>query len=267
MTRELPQIIELFRRQSDPPAIITEKNDADVTSPPNIITIVLNEENNKTSSPRRLVDAIESISIIYSVFAEIDGLSGNDLVVLACDSGSDKSFDFTGVPQIIEQTKDFIFGVWDRVILHRERKHSERVKIVAESLPLLGTITEMVDGSKLSAEQGELLKRRIIDGATKFLDTGAIMPELKKASHFEPQALLPPTPTLLLQAPKGATPKRESDNQERRRRRKLEHDEDEEDATAFSPEMGDDDDVGPLSAEEMEIIKSRRRGLEPKEPE
>jgi hypothetical protein len=149
--------------------------------------------------------------------------------------------------------------MWDRIILYRERKHSERVKIVAESLPLLGEITEMVNGKKLSAEQGELLKRRIIDGATKFLDTGAILPDLKEASHFEPQAPLQPTPTLLLQAPKVETPRRGPHNQGRRRRNQSEEGDDEDGETTSPGPGDDDDDVGQLTEEEMEIIRRRRR--------
>jgi hypothetical protein len=285
LSRELPQIVQLLRRDSDPPvANDKEETEADIKIVSSILTILLKEEINKMSSPRRLVDAIESISIIYAAFAEIDDISDNDLVVIGCDSGSDKSFDFTGVPQIIQQTKDFIFGMWDRIILYREKQHSERVKVVAESLPLLGEIAEMVNKKKLSAEQGELPKRRIIDGATKFLDTGAILPELKEASHFEPQALLQPTPTLLLPAPRGEIPKREPRNRGHRRQSQSEEGEDkgespkreprnrghrrqsqseegeDEDQETISLELGDNnDDVGQLSEEEIEIIKRRRR--------
>jgi hypothetical protein len=81
LSGELPQIVQLLRRDSDP-IIATDKEETEdaVKIPSRIITILLKEEANKMSSPRRVVDAIESISIIYSVFAEIDGVSGNDLV-------------------------------------------------------------------------------------------------------------------------------------------------------------------------------------------
>jgi len=117
---------------------------------------------------------------------------------VACDSGSDKSFDFTGVPQIIEQTKGIIIEIWDRVIFYRERKHAERVKVIAESLPILSKISEMVEKRAISPEEVEILKRQIVAGSTKFVDSGSMIPELRGISRFDPAQLLTPSPQLLI---------------------------------------------------------------------
>jgi hypothetical protein len=251
LEQELPQICALLQRDTD--SIIDDKISSDKGSLSVELRLLLKEENNKTSSPKRLIDAIDSIALIYSVFSEIANLSSNDLAIIGCDSGSDKSIDFTGVPQIIQQTKDFIFGMWDRVVFYREKQHSERVKLVAEALPLLGQIAEMSKDGKMSPEQGELLKRRIMDGATKFLDTGSMIPELNSAAYFAPQALLQPTPTLLLQAPEGSDRKK---SESRIREIQREEEEGEGEASVGEPR---DSGLGELSAEEIELVKRRRR--------
>jgi hypothetical protein len=125
----------------------------------------------------------------------------NTLALRTCDSGSDKSFDFTGLPQVIEQVKNVVFGIIDRVIFFREMKYSERVKCVAESLPVLDQIAQMSASKKLSPEQAELLRRDLINGATKFLETGSLIPEIKDQSRYEPSALLQTSPTLLIEGP------------------------------------------------------------------
>lgn len=249
---QLPQICALLERDTD--SIIDTQISSDKGSLSVGLRLLLKEEHNQTSSPKRVIDAIDSIALIYSVFSEIANLSSNDLAVIGCDSGSDKSIDFTGVPQIIQQTKDFIFGIWDRVVFYREKQHSERVKLVAEALPVLEQIAEMAKDGKMSPEQGELLKRRIMDGATKFLDTGSMIPELNTAAYFAPQALLQPTPTLLLEAPEGSDRKKNES-----RSREIQREEEDGEGEASVGEPGDSG-IGELSAEEIELVKRRRRG-------
>jgi hypothetical protein len=145
---------------------------------------------------------LKSIVLIYKAACKLHNEEENTLALRSCDSGSDKSFDFTGLPQIIEQVKNIIFGIVDRVMFFREMKYSERVKRVSESLPILDQIAQMVDAKKLSPEQGELLRRDFVNGATKFLETGSLIPEIKDSSRYEPQTLLQPSPKLLLQGPR-----------------------------------------------------------------
>lgn len=186
---KLPQVISLLDRG--------EKQ----TPSKSNLTLIVPEQEGQVSTPERIMAAIDSIYLTYRAFCDLHGQPRNSLALTTCDSGSDKSFDFTGLPQIIEQVKVTIFEIVDRVIYFRERQYSERVKCVAESLPILTKIAEMVEAKKLSAEQAELLKRDLIGGATKFLETGSSIPELHEGSNYKPSSLLAPAPTLLLEGP------------------------------------------------------------------
>lgn len=189
---KLPQIAALLERQQ----IGFESEER--------LNLIISETEGQTSTPERITAAIESVSLIYRALCRLHLQPENTLALRTCDSGSDKSFDFTGIPQIIGEVKATIFGIVDRVIFFRERQFSERVKCVAESLPILGQITEMVESKKISPEQGELLRRDLVEGATKFLETGSSIPELKISKKYDPDSLISSTPTLLLEGPDGA---------------------------------------------------------------
>lgn len=187
------------------------------------IELLLPEHEDQVSSPARVIAAIESIVLIYSAVCKMHNEKENTLTLRSCDSGSDKSFDFTGLPQIIEQVKSVIFGIVDRVIFFREMKFGERVKRVAESLPILDQIAQMEEAKRLPPEQAELLRRDLINGATKFLETGSVIPEVKNPSRYDARQLLQPSPKLLLEGPSKESREnrssKESETQKRKRRR------------------------------------------------
>jgi hypothetical protein len=205
---KLPKIVSLLR----PPA-------EDNLEPLAQITLLVPENEDQTSPPARVIGAIESIVLIYSAICKMHNEEENTLALRRCDSGSDKSFDFTGLPQVIEQVKSVIFGIIDRVIFFREMKYSERVKCVAESLPVLDQIAQMSKSKKLSPEQAELLRRELIDGATKFLETGSMIPEINNQTRYEPSSLIQASPKLLLEGPgKKATGIRQQSKAPRRKK-------------------------------------------------
>jgi hypothetical protein len=189
-TKFLPQIVALLNR----------------SEVPTNLTLIVPEEAAQQSTPERIVTAIQSIDQFYRSICVLHNEPENTLVLTSCDAGSDKSFDFTGIPQIIEQVKDVIFGIADRVIFFRERKYSERVKCVAESLPILEQISQMEEAKKIAPEQAELLRRNLIQGATRFLETGSSIPEIQAAGRYQVSTLLAPKPALLIEGPSGQSP-------------------------------------------------------------
>ena len=102
-----------------------------------IISVMILEEQYVFSKPTRITDVLESIANLYEVQAILLNNTPDDLGVIACDSGSDKSFDFLGAAKVIEGVKDLILSVWDRVVFYRERKLSERIDLIAKSLPII----------------------------------------------------------------------------------------------------------------------------------
>jgi hypothetical protein len=161
------------------------------------LSVIAIEERDQFSTPRRVIEVIESVTLIYEATAILNQQSSDDLIVLTCDSGSDKSFDFLGAAKIIEQVKELILGLWDKVVFFRERKAAERIELVAKSLPVIERISQMREAGALSPEQAEIVSRKIVEGAEKFLKSGATIPEIANRTIFNDRALLAPQTMLL----------------------------------------------------------------------
>lgn len=161
------------------------------------ITFILPEDKHEYSTPGRLVAALEAITSIYSVHCTLEEMPESDLIVLACDSGSDKSFDFLGLAKIMEEVRKFVIAIWDRRVFHRHMHASQCIALIAQSLPVVEKIESMKQSGVLPPEQAELLKRRTLQGATMFLESGIYIDEMAIEANHSPRQLMRPEPKLL----------------------------------------------------------------------
>jgi hypothetical protein len=195
---QLPKILRLTAQH-----YVDEVRQGDTNLPPELLgkallTVVLSENDAQFSSPLRLSGTLDSISEMYEVVSHLEFESSNDLIVLACDSGSDKSFDFLGAAKVMEEVRKIIIDVWDRVVFHRHRQASETLKLITESLPILERINQMRDAGTIEREQAELLSRKLKKGVTTFLEVGASIPELDNQANLSPRELMKPVSKLLV---------------------------------------------------------------------
>lgn len=196
--KQLPKILNLMKQD-----YVLEIKEQKGTLPEELkgkalLTVLIVETEGQFSTPLRLTSALNAIANLYSVVATIEKESENDLIVLACDSGSDKSFDFLGLAKVMEEVKEIIIAIWDRRVFHRQRHVSESLSLIAESLPILEKIEQLLVNGSIEKEQAELLKRKTISGATQFIEAGAIIPEFEGASAHNPKQLMKPEPKLLV---------------------------------------------------------------------
>ncbi|HKQ39423.1 MAG TPA: hypothetical protein VJ063_15205 [Verrucomicrobiae bacterium] len=197
-TQFLPRFVELLEpdylrgileKKSDLPTVLADKT---------ALTVLAIEDKRQFSPPRRIIEIIDSISLMYDAVAMLNGESSDDLILLTCDSGSDKSFDFLGAAKLVEQVKELILSLWDKVVFFREKQAAERIELVAKSLPIIEKIEAMRQA--LGPEKAEIIKRKVVDGAEKFLNNGATIPEIMNVSSFNSRALLAPTRKLLMES-------------------------------------------------------------------
>lgn len=204
----LPKIVELFKQShveefesqdSDPPDELRGKT---------LIRLILVEDEQQYSSPERLIVALSAFSGLYAVIARLSSEPSNDLIVLAIDSGSDKSFDFLGAGKIMEQLRLLIASLWDRRVLYRAAPLAQSLNLISQSLPILKEIEALREEGALSPEEAELLRRKTIECSTKFLESGAITQDMDFRSELSPRALMRPEQKLLAAPiPDQANPK------------------------------------------------------------
>ncbi len=162
------------------------------------LVVVLPEDGGKLSSPARVIASLEAVNTLYEAFADIGRQPSTDLVLLSCDSGEDKVLVFAGLPDLIAKVRTTLLEIWRNAIYYRERKFGERLELIAKALPILAELNAMEDQMQIAKEKGELLRRDILDGATKFIESGSSIPEMSDLSLYVPRQLLAPKEALLL---------------------------------------------------------------------
>jgi|AraplaMF_Cvi_mLB_1032043.scaffolds.fasta_scaffold00044_18 hypothetical protein len=197
----LPSVIKLLKQQRLEAVRTSDPKAPDFLRGKALLTVILPETEEQYSSPARLSFALDAIAGLYHVFATLNDLSDSDLSVISCDSGSDKSFDFTGMPQVIQGIRETIVAIWDRIVLHRHQQLRASIETIAQSLPVIERISHMESSGAIAPEQAEILRRKTVQACTKFLDAGAITIDLEVASDLSPRALMGPEQKLLAAPP------------------------------------------------------------------
>jgi hypothetical protein len=203
--RFLPKVAAMIQQEHLQAVTESSENETKSFADKGLLSIVVIEDKNRFSSPTRLIEVLQSVSDLYEACAIRQGMSANDLSVIACDSGSDKSFDFLGAAKVIECVKEIILSLWDRIVFFREKQLSQRIDLISEALPIIEQIGNLERENKLGREQAEILRRKILGGVSKFIESGAMIPEIEDRTHFNPRSLMAPEPKLLVGAQEDAS--------------------------------------------------------------
>lgn len=191
-----PRINSLLIREHEP-SLSTEKDH-------NYLVVWLSENSQQISNIERVLAALEGIRDLYSVCATLQHSDSDELALISCDSGSDKELVLKGNANAIEKFKEILISVWNRVVFYREIQASQRIKNIAESLPVLEEISKLEDSGKIARETAEILRRKTVAAATQIMETGIVLPELTDHSAFNPRTLLTPAPKLLAKPTKAS---------------------------------------------------------------
>ncbi|TFW27142.1 hypothetical protein [Massilia horti] len=177
-----------------------------------LLRIILVEQDESFSTLQRVIDSLEACQEMYTALADLTDAHSVPLGVGAIDSGSDKSFDLFGAADLIKQLNHLILTIWDLVVFHKERKMGRQLELIASSLPILAQITELEKSEQIGREQAEIIRRKIIDGAKKFIASGTVIEGMNDVSQTDPRKLMAPEPRLLT----GPESLREGETDEKR---------------------------------------------------
>lgn len=194
-TQYLPRVTGLLGQAGIPSVDAARRGDG--AGGAEILTVQVIESPRRFSTPTRLATLLESLDALYGACAVLEGAEPGGLSVIACDSGSDKTFELMGAAPVVGALRALLLSVWDRVVFYRELPAAQRYRHAAESLPILGRIREAEAQGRMAREQAELLRRRIVEGTGRFLASGATIPELQERAYANPRTLMAPAPKLL----------------------------------------------------------------------
>lgn len=194
---QLPSVVSLLLRSSDQVEQSAVGDEGGASSGESKLTLIL-PEGQSQSSPRRLILALESIEGFYHVICTLRGANPDTLAIAACDSGSDKMFDFTGLDGVMRELKETLLGVWDRIVLHGRNRTSASLDNIAKALPILDEIEERKLSGVLGAEDAEILKRKVFHSVAGVQSSGAVLKEADdRLSSINVKQLAAPSPKLL----------------------------------------------------------------------
>jgi hypothetical protein len=189
---ELPKLLSaLLVRESD--AVVTGEG---IELPGRLTVLVL--EDGDSSTPERLALVLNSIGTLYSACAQILAEPNAHVSVVACDSGGDKSFDFLGNVRVIERVRDVVLSFWDRVVFFREDRTEDRMKLIAESLPVADEVEELAASGSMSRETADTVKQQVAESIFMFGRAGATIPEFQQVAVYNPRELMRPTSGMIV---------------------------------------------------------------------
>jgi hypothetical protein len=188
-TEFLPRFLSLLERRGDYLVRGDQGERVDAFRGKSVVTAILAENEDENSGPERLVWCIQSVADFYGIFSEISGVRSDDLIVISCDSGSDKSFDFLGLAQTISAVKDFILNIWDRIVFYRHAQSIATIEVITAGLPVLAQLKQMEESGAIAPEVAEKLRRKTVSACSKFIEAGVIIPEMENEGRYSPRAL------------------------------------------------------------------------------
>lgn len=199
----LPKLLEFLSQKGHEDYITVIERGSPPEQGFETLTILILEDETQFSRPQRLIEVLEAAQLLYGHCAPLFGVSADRFTVLSCDSGSDKSFDFLGLAKVVQQVKEIILGLWDKVVYLKEKSFVAKMDSLSSGLAVFSKVTEMEATGDLGREEAEIIRRGIMDGCQKFLSAGAIIPEIAHHARHEPRTLMAPEVKLLM-APKDA---------------------------------------------------------------
>ena len=193
----LPQVIGMMKLETDGHAEGAHAGEG--AHDAGMLVVLLTEDEGKHSSPARAIASMEAVMTLYQAFTEIENKPASDLVLASCDAGGDKMFEYHGRPDMIEKVRSLMLDIWKNAIYFRERKFSDRLDLISKALPVLEDISALEESGKFEKERAELLRRKILSGAAKFIESGSSIPEMSGLSTYNPRQVLAPKEALRLQ--------------------------------------------------------------------
>lgn len=161
------------------------------------LVLLLIEDAQQRSTPERLIAALSSTGTFYGVAARLAGRDEGDLIVLNCDSGSDKSIELAGLAQVIAAVREIILSIYRRAAIHADLSGPARLERIRADLPVFGQL------AGLGAEQAELFRRSLSQAVEDFVAAGTIIPEMLDIAGPAARRVMAPERKLLARPTDG----------------------------------------------------------------
>lgn len=177
---------KLLTRQADIKEIIVQDTKTRKPIQTKKLTFIIREQESPTLTLSDFSSIISDIENAFQTILKINSDPPSDLIILALDSGSDKSIDVAGIAGAVEKFSNFLLEVWDRVRFARANKVRASIKTASDGLTLLNELRAAQEKGALSAEEAEKLKRVLLKSVDDLFAKGVYTREMQDNVPLRP---------------------------------------------------------------------------------
>jgi hypothetical protein len=183
-----PATVQLLRRDAEQKdvVVVTGGKKTPAVVPTKKIQFLIRETDSPSLTLSDLASIIGDIETIFQTILKTSGAPTSDLIVVAMDSGSDKSIDVVGVASAVEKLSNFLLEVWDRVRFARANKLRASIKTVSEGLSVLNELKAAQEKKSITPEEAEKLKRNLLKSVDDLLNKGVYTSEMQESLPVKP---------------------------------------------------------------------------------
>jgi hypothetical protein len=186
-----PRFSMLLERGSDEEEIALRpaQKGSSTVFPTKRLTFFIRELETPTLTLRDFASIIGDIETIFQAVLKVSGEKGSDLVVVALDSGSEKSIDVVGIASAVDKLSGFMLEVWDRIRFARANKVRASIKTASEGLTLLNELRVSQEKGAVTPEEAEKLKRVLLKSVDDLFVKGVYTDEMQQSVPLQPREL------------------------------------------------------------------------------
>ena len=187
-----PQFINILLRDSEEKEIILETLHQKIHKGLSTkkMTFFIREPNTPTLTLKELSSIILDIEAIFQAILKIEGREiTSDLIVVALDSGSEKSIDVVGLASAVEKLSTFLLEAWDRIRFARASKLRASIKTASDGLIVLTDLKAAQDKGVLTPEEAEKLKRTVLKNVDELCQKGVYTKEMQESIPTQPNQI------------------------------------------------------------------------------
>lgn len=155
---------------------MAEEDILETTDSP-ILRVLVIEDRGERTETTRIREMFEGIEKIYGALSKLHDHEDGGLILAACDSGSDKSFDFAGAGKIFEQIRLFILDVLNHRRATRNQDAMDLLSFTSKALPIYSEIEAKKKSGEISPSSAAQIVKELDAGAVSFMKAGATIPE------------------------------------------------------------------------------------------
>jgi len=170
-----------------------------------IITLTIQHREAEAPSLDKTATALESLESAYLSIAKIYGMEeqAGHLHIIKIESGSAVRVDCKGLGLVVKHLKEFFIEAWHKFRHKRSEEVIENNRAALSTVSAVQQIEASVQNGTMSREQGEILKRRMIEETLGLFGSGALIIEIPQHEVLDNTKLLREFGTKLLMAPKN----------------------------------------------------------------